>query len=293
MKLVTIAIFALLFAPVALAGEPVKMNTDADANGEVSIHVTRGEVTIVAWSKDNVSVEGTRDDKSEGFEFRREGKTVYIEDEIEHRRGHGEGTRITVSVPVHNDVKIEGVSTEVSVTGVDGEVGVELVSGNARVEQAGGRVKIETVSGNIDLKGGGESVTLEAVSGRVSADTNATRLNASSVSGDVNVVNGTAVGRAEVSTVSGDLELTTYVTGDVDMELDSISGDITLSVIGDVDAHVDVETGPGGRIDNRFNDVEPERERYTGAETLKTYVGKGTGNIEASVISGRIVLRRK
>ena len=293
MKLAMTAMLGLLFAPAAFAGEPVNMKTDTDANGSVSIDVTRGEVTIVAWSKNEVTVEGTRDDNSEEFVFRREDKTVYIEDEISHRRGRGNGTKITVHVPVNNDVKLEGVSTSVSVAGVKGEVGIEVVSGNVKAEKLGGRVKIETVSGNIDLKGGEGNISLEAVSGSVKAETSATRLNASSVSGDVEVINRAAVGHAEVSTVSGDLELTSPVSADLDLELGSISGDITFNVVGDLDAKVEVETGPGGRIDNRLNDVEPDRERFTGAETLRTKIGKGSGYIEASVISGRISLRRK
>ena len=54
-----------------------------------------------------------------------------------------------------------------------------------------------------------------------------------------------------------------------------------------------LKTGPGGDIENGLSDLRPDRERYTGAESLELRLGQGGADVDASVISGTITIRRQ
>lgn len=111
LSLVTLALLPVLSSAV-LAGEPVNLSLDADAKGEVSIEVVRGEVTVIGWDQNKVSVEGTRDDKSERFVFERQGNTIRIEDDVPNNLNRGEGTKITVKIPRGNNLRVDLVSAD-------------------------------------------------------------------------------------------------------------------------------------------------------------------------------------
>ena len=77
------------------------------------------------------------------------------------------------------------------------------------------------------------------------------------------------------------------------MELESVSGDLTLVFRGEVSARISAETGPGGDIENGLSMDKPEKERYVGSETLDIKVGNGGADIDASLISGTIRFARE
>lgn len=292
LSLVTLALLPVLSSAV-LAGEPVNLSLDADAKGEVSIEVVRGEVTVIGWDQNKVSVEGTRDDKSERFVFERQGNTIRIEDDVPNNLNRGEGTKITVKIPRGNNLRVDLVSADLSVRDVAGRSDLASVSGNLKLDKLGHEVDAESVSGDIELRGAGRDVSVESVSGSIYAHVTADRLHAESVSGDVKLLNEGTLKRGEFSSVSGDVRIESAITADTDIELESVSGDIELTARGDVNARIEAETGPGGDIINQLTNDAPDEAEFTGAESLDIKVGNGGGRIQASVVSGEIAFRKK
>ncbi|MBI1731704.1 MAG: DUF4097 family beta strand repeat protein [Gammaproteobacteria bacterium] len=285
-----------VFLSGALHGaESVNQRLDADPDGRVQIDVVRGSVTVTGWDQNTVHVQGTRDDDSREFIFERDGRVIRIEDELESGSrggGDGNGTRITVQVPRNSTVELETVSASQNVGDVSGSVQLESVSGDVVATNIGGGAELTSVSGKITLSGGSGEVRVDSVSGDVTADMAAERLWVDSVSGDVTVNNAGTLKRLEASTVSGDLHVRTALGADADVSLESVSGDVELALRGDPNADFSLETGPGGDIENQLTDVRPERERYTGSESLEMRLGQGEANVEASVISGTITIRK-
>lgn len=292
LNLVALALLPVL-STVASAGEPVNLSLDADAKGEVSIEVVRGDVTVIGWEQNKVSVEGTRDDKSERFVFERQGNTIRIEDEVPNNLNRGEGTKITVKIPRGNNLRVDLVSADLSVRDVAGRSDLASVSGNLKLDKLGHEVDAESVSGDIELRGAGRDVSVESVSGNIYAHVTADRLRAESVSGDVKLLNEGSLKRGEFSSVSGDVRIESAITADTDIELESVSGNIELTARGEVNARIEAETGPGGDIVNQLTNDAPDEAEFTGAESLDIKVGNGGGRIQASVVSGEIAFRKK
>lgn len=292
LNLVALALLPVL-STVASAGEPVNLSLDADAKGEVSIEVVRGDVTVIGWEQNKVSVEGTRDDKSERFVFERQGNTIRIEDEVPNNLNRGEGTKITVKIPRGNNLRVDLVSADLSVREVAGRSDLASVSGNLKLDKLGHEVDAESVSGDIELRGAGRDVSVESVSGNIYAHVTADRLRAESVSGDVKLLNEGSLKRGEFSSVSGDVRIESAITADTDIELESVSGNIELTARGEVNARIEAETGPGGDIVNQLTNDAPDEAEFTGAESLDIKVGNGGGRIQASVVSGEIAFRKK
>ncbi|MFZ5843391.1 MAG: DUF4097 family beta strand repeat-containing protein [Pseudomonadota bacterium] len=291
-SLMALALLPLL-GGVAWAGESISKSLDADSKGEVSIEVVRGEVTVIGWDQNKVSVEGTRDDKSERFIFERQGNLIRIEDEVPNNLNRGDGTRITVKVPRGNSLRVDLVSADLKVNDVAGSSKLASVSGNLKLEKLGHEVDAESVSGDIELRGAGKDVSVETVSGNIYAHITADRLEAESISGDIRLRNEGALKRGDFSSVSGDVSIESAITADTDIELESVSGNLELIARGEVNARIEAETGPGGDIVNQLTNDAVEEAEFTGAESLDIKVGNGGGRIQASVVSGEIAFRKK
>lgn len=295
MNQLTMAMVAACLGAMAHAGEPVDLRLDADPQSKVRIDIVRGEVSVEGWDENAVRVQGTRDDKSKEFIFERDGREILIEDELKSRSGigNGDGTIITVFVPRGSSVEMDTVSAGQTVKDVNGGVRLESVSGDVGARALRNGAAIGSVSGDVVLSGATGEVRLESVSGDIEADVDTTRLDVETVSGDAVVRNAGAVERLEASTVSGDLDVHTALAADGEASLESVSGDITLTLRDNVDARFYVETGPGGDIENGLSDQRPQRERYVGAESLEMRLGQGSADVEASVVTGTISLLKE
>jgi DUF4097 and DUF4098 domain-containing protein YvlB len=297
MNKLLLSLVALALLPVlsssADAGEAINKSLDADAKGEVLIEVVRGEVTVIGWEQNKVSVEGTRDDKSERFIFERNGNTIRIEDDVPNNLNRGEGTKITVKVPRGNSVNVSLVSADLSARDIAGRSDLGTVSGNMKLDKLGHEVDAESVSGNIELRGAGKDVAIETVSGDIYAHITADRLHAESVSGNVKLRNEGALKRGDFSSVSGDVSIESAISNETDVEMESVSGNLELLARGEVNARIEAETGPGGDIINELTNDAVEEAEFTGAESLDIKVGNGGGRIQASVVSGEIAFRKK
>lgn len=295
MKKIMLAALAAGLAGTVLAGEPIDKRIDADAQSKIRIGIVRGAVTVEGWDENAVHVKGTRDDKSKQFVFEREGREIVIEDELKSRRSGGDddGTIITVRVPRGSEVEMDTVSAGQNVQNLDGDVHLESVSGNITAGDLRRDAALGTVSGDINLGSAIGEVRLESVSGDIQADVDAARLDVEAVSGNVRVNNTGVLKRLEGSTVSGDLEVRTGLAPDGEANVESVSGDLTLMFHGELSARIYAETGPGGDIENELTDQRPARERYVGAESLDLRVGQGGADVEASVVTGTIYLRKE
>ena len=120
-------------------------------------------------------------------------------------------------------------------------VGIVKYAGDVRVDEVVGRSVVQTASGDVTITATADcdlrtasgdievhSVTADAVvhstSGDIRLDYTAGNINARSVSGDIRVMDATS-GRAEVVTVSGDVEIGIHAGSLTAVDLSTISGD--------------------------------------------------------------------
>jgi hypothetical protein len=280
-------------ASAASAGEAVDRTLDASGATDVSITVRRGAVEVLGADGGRVQVSGTLDDRSEGLVFEREGDSIEIEDRVPENLRSGEGTRLTVRVPKGVRVRAALVSAHLTVTGVDGGGRLHTVSGDIVATALGGDVSVGTVSGDIEIDHVGPELRVDAVSGDVVARARTTEVDVETVSGDASVDNEGTLRRGRMSTVSGDLDLATAFLADGDLSLDTVSGDVALTLRGPVDARIEVDAGPGGEIENGLDGRIVRQDRAGPGESLTLSLGKGSGEIEVSTVSGTVELRQQ
>lgn len=148
---------------------------------------------------------------------------------------------VVVTAPLHSGIRVQAQSSNVLVTGATGLVDVRTASGDTELDETGAKTLVQTASGDVRISAAGGSVDVRTASGDVgigpvsgdvlvhttSGDINlgavTGNINARSVSGDVNVADATA-GLAEVSAVSGDVEIGVHAGSLAAINLSTVSG---------------------------------------------------------------------
>lgn len=138
----------------------------------------------------------------------------------------GHDLDIHVTVPPGSDVACEGGSTDVRIEGRVGSLSVRMGSGDVWFDEVDGDVTLKSGSG--DVAGGTLTgdLTTHGASGDVTVAKIGGSLVARTASGDLLV--GEVGGAAQATTVSGDLEIRSI--GGSKAELRSVSGDVEVGV---------------------------------------------------------------
>lgn len=176
---------------------------------------------------------------------------------------------VSVVVPIGTPAKLNVVSGSVIASSLRGGADVEVTSGRITLLGLDGPVSAKAVSGSIEALTLDGEVDLETVSGDiVVADSTARRVYARAISGSVTC----------------DLDNPPV---DTDVQLDTISGEITARVREDSDLRVQLNA-TSGRVISAF----PELQRVShGSVTGR--LGVGTGRLAANATSGTISLLRR
>jgi DUF4097 and DUF4098 domain-containing protein YvlB len=282
-------------------------------------------VRVVGWDRNEVQVTGTLTSPADRLELDSEDGTVVVRVGRDFANGsrHSEsGADLEIHVPARNDVEVQVVSANASVTGVNGTTEVNAVSGSVTV--SGGHAREVTAvsrSGEVQVTADAERVEATSISGSVRVDgTVRDRVEATSVSGEVSVgatagvveagsVSGSVTvrsmrGHAELHSVSGDIQVTGQqlsgaaqtvsgtitLTGDLDtdgnLELTSHSGDVVLELAPNASAEVQVGTF-SGEIEADYPGARVTR---VSRREARVQLGGGAMHIEVHTFSGNVKL---
>ncbi len=289
-KLITF--IALIIIPLALsAGESVSRSLEADPEGTVEVSVIRGKVKLQGWDQSMVKVEGTLDDHAEELIFERDGNQITLKVKIPRELSGGKGSDLTVHVPLASELEVSGISTDFRVSGTKGAVELNTISGDLVLKGVVGPIDANSISGDVSIKKAAGQVEANTVSGDIKLEGSGKAYELTTVSGDVRLT-GSLLSHLEGATVSGDIQIRTSLEPTAKIELDSVSGDISLVLSDDIHARFDLETGPGGDIRNELSEQKPVRAKYTGAEALSLKLGSGGGRVKMETFSGTLSLSR-
>jgi len=245
-----------LVAGPALADREIDETVSAAPDGEVSVELIAGTISVIGWDRSDVQVTGTVGDDVEEVEIDvdRGGVSIEVElrDDDDTGRMNDASADLQIYVPVGSAIEVEAVSADITVKGVEGEI------------------EIESVSGDLELDGSGSEI------------------GAASVSGDIKVVSDRNVREGGFETVSGDIEFHAPL-GAGDLSFESVSGDVELRLPGGTSADFDIETF-SGRIVNELGPSADERGDEPGKH-LEFTTGGGDARVEVESFSGRITIR--
>ncbi|WP_372871324.1 DUF4097 domain-containing protein [Shewanella sp.] len=303
----TLTLLCLLTSPL-FAAEKVDKHLELSGQTMLEVKVQRGQVELSPWDKNTIQVQGTLDELSEGLVFESQSGRILLEDKMpkSYQGKNSQGSALKISVPAGMALKAESISADYQLNGLMGDVELGTVSGDITAASLTGQVSFNTVSGEIDASELSGKVNMETVSGTIQdKNSSSDEANYKSVSGNIKLttqaqtvlieqVSGDTeaqlanAGTVKYNAVSGDAKLS--LKGNVKLSGESVSGDITLKLLDAANARVDINGGPGGRIDNNLSGDAPSKPKYGPGSSLDMQLGDGTGIIELSTLSGKVTL---
>lgn len=217
----------------------------------------------------------------------------------------------TYRIGAGGQIRIGNVSGDVIVTGYDGD---SIVVTGTKKGRDRDQIEIEDRSGTANVDVGvrypkncncDASIRFEvqvprsvkydfdhiaSVSGDVRVTGVTGRLNASAVSGEVHITD--VSGSVSASAVSGDVQVEIKrLDGSDDMKFNTVSGDVSVTLPGSLDADVDMSSFSGS-IKTDFA-IEVRSERYGSRNSARAKLGEGSRRLKMSSVSGDLSLRRQ
>ncbi len=293
-NILAVAVLALLVGAVpALAQQAIDESRQVDKDATISIENIAGSVTVTGWNKSEVQITGTLDDKAEELEITGGGSKLTIEVKYpDDTENIDEGSALVLMVPHGADVEVSVVSADVEIDEVRGEVEIEAVSGEIVLRGEPAEIEVATVSGNLDLDVATDVAALACVSGDIEIKGVRRELECAVVSGNITVDAGKDMESLECETVSGDITVTGSIARGAEWQVSAHSGDITLKLIGKVNAEFDVETF-SGEIHDMFGHSAERTSKYAPGSELSFTEGDGDANVEIEAFSGDVKVRVK
>ncbi len=246
--------------------------------------------------------DGTFNDH-EGRRHGGDGRRVRISDDGSGLEAHAD---VRVAIPAGRRVAVYLGVGKTTVTNVDGALRVDVAAADVTASQVKGSLIVDTGSGDVRLSDAEADVSLDTGSGNVTVSgVRGKELKVDTGSGDVSGER-LEVDALKVETGSGDVDLAAVKSGEVSLntgsggvrlgllsdveslDVDTGSGNVTITVPPTLGAEVDIDTG-SGEID--FSGVTLqvthfERDHITGA------IGDGRGRMKIETGSGDVKLQR-
>ena len=288
-KKLTLAAALTLIAPAA--AEEFTRTLDADADAEILIFNTAGEIEIEGWSNNQVMVDADMGRDVEEIYFVSDGDEVMIEVKVPNKSNHRSiDTDLVVKVPEGATIHVGGVSADITVVGVQGEQKLETVSGDIETDAFEADIDAESVSGDIDADGRGGSIRtgVTTVSGDITLNDFSGEINGEAVNGDIEIIGG-SFEKVRVETVNGDISFQAGLHGDSRLRMETVNGAVDVELTSDLSARVDIETFNGG-INNCFGPEPRRTSKYAPGRELKFTEGSGDGRVTIRTLNGRVTL---
>lgn len=224
--------------------KPVNERRPLNADGRVLINDVAGTVVVSAWDRNEVLATGTLGYGVERLDVSGDPSSLsFVVKLPKHSHNVGE-TDLRLMVPAGARVEVETVSADVSVQGVRGPLKISTVSGDVGVDVKSEEVAVQTVSGDLILRAPSKSTQTNTVSGDLHLSGLEGKLAAESVSGNLSVT-GTRFSEMKLKSVSGDMGLDASFAPEAKVVGETLSGNITLHVPGDVSGTAMVKSFSG------------------------------------------------
>ena len=229
---------------------------------DLRIGIAAGSVAVTAEPADVVTVRAqlgrAKDSAGESGDADRladyltvdyaDGRLEISEPERRGLRWHDKSVQLVISVPDGSRCTIATASADVTCQGEYSGAEITTASGRVDVHHVRGRAEITTMSGGVQVDEAAEP-TVQTASGRILVRRSTGDLTARTASGSI------TVGRAEASvtarTASGEVRISSVARGRAD--LNSVSGDIEVKVAQGTGVYLDLASVTG-RVSS---DLEP------------------------------------
>ena len=188
-------------------------------DGLLVLRLTDGDARLTGVEGDRVTIRSDEGDDLDGFFVERGERSLEISTQ------GADSADLDIDVPSGATVILEARSADVIVTNLTGDVRLKTASGDLTLRGVSGTLTVEAVSGDLEIVASG-TLSLEA----------------RTVSGDFDLL-GRDLERLTATTTSGDLTIVGRFVGDGPFAIETVSGDTSLALLGDVRIEATTLTG--------------------------------------------------
>jgi len=289
---VTVLAVSLLAARPARADQ-VDERKPAASDGLVEIDNPAGSVRVIGWSKAEVAVTGTVGRRAK-LDFKVVGGRTHIEVDVEGNP-HATHSDIEVHVPAGSRVSVESFASSITVSEVTGPVTAETVNGAVSVSGSVKEVNAESVNGAVEVTGAPTRVHAGTVNGALTVRGARGELEANTVNGELRIVGAGPFERAHLESVSGSISFEGALTPHADLQAQTVSGEVELTLPANVAADFTLNTFSGDVTSDfgaaLYRTGRPGRRSPQKEITFST--GGGGAKVAIETLSGSISLRKR
>ncbi|HEU4778406.1 MAG TPA: DUF4097 family beta strand repeat-containing protein [Steroidobacteraceae bacterium] len=282
-------LFACALPVVAVAsGGSVERKVAAEANGEVVISNVSGTIDVRGWDRNEVLVTGHLGRDVERLDVETSGGRTFVKVVLPRGSARDGDAEIEVSVPRNSRVEVSAVSADVSSRGVFGTQRLKSVSGEVTADISGDESEVRSVSGDVTVRGNGKPFRLRvsSVSGSIDVTNTAGSLDMVTVSGDARVQMGDT-SDVRGRTTSGDLEVRGKLARDGRVDVEGVSGDMTLWLSAPGGLSTEIESFSGDINGCLASNVE-RVSKYGPGKRLNIRTVEAGARVRAKTLSGDI-----
>lgn len=286
-----ILLLLLFVAPAAFAqGARFEKHLAAPANGEVKISNVAGTIVVRTWERNEIDVKARLHTGDEKVEVTQQGDRSVIEVIYPRSFFDRNAADLEVSVPAGSRLDVSAVSASIDVKGLRAASRLSSVSGRIDSNVPPAAFEAKSVSGAIALTGdrGKSDLRVSTVSGAAEVAGSAGSVDARSTSGRLDLDLDPA-DSVRARTTSGQIELRGRLARNGTVELDTISGGLSVRAKSDDGFRYDVET-MSGQIRQCLDQAAVRERSYGPGRSLEGTRGAGQGSVRMKSLSGSIEL---
>ena len=243
-----------------------------------------GDITVDTWSKNSVRIDAEHSTHTTIVPHR-EGTNLRID--AEQWRGGPTEVDYHLTLPTWMALHVNGVYSDISITGSRGEVRAETVNGDIEVVGGRGTVAISSVDGSVSVSDAVGHLELNSVNDAAMVKNVEGDLTVEGVNGDIMLEDVRAT-NVDATTVSGDIRYVGVLRNDGHYHLATHNGDIEVAVPEKANVTVSVSTFSGD-FDSTFPLKLTETKR---GRRFKFTLGTGAGELGIDSFQGTIRLAR-
>jgi DUF4097 and DUF4098 domain-containing protein YvlB len=289
------AALAALAIPVQAAQAPQRdfsAQKPADPSGTVEIVDVEGTVEVTGWDQPTVDVTGKLGPRVERVDVTSSANrtTIHVVVPNGGSYSHGENAAdLKIHVPKNSSLDVSLVSADLRTNGVGGNQRLQTVSGDIQGDVGGGSLQVDTVSGDVHLDAhNGHNAQIKTVSGDVSLNGSGGDFTLNTVSGDTMAVLND-LDHVTYQSVSGDLNLSVATLSEKgQLDATNVSGDVKLHFAAAPDADINVQS-LSGDISSCFG-PKPVESQYGPGSHLNFRSGKGGARVQVTSQSGDVTI---
>ena len=261
---------------------PVERRQALMPGAGVKIFVPGGHLHLVGWDKDTLVVRGT---VSRGSTFYYGGYHAGVKISVDPDSG---SATLDVYVPRSSIVSVKAVNADIDATDVTGWF--YGVSSRIRLGGTVNNLEAESINGDVTIAVTAPWVRARTGQGQLTIGGRVGDVSASTINGAIDLTT-TAIERARVSTVNGNLRFAGDPGTQGLVDIDDYGGSVDLALSPTLGGECDITTVYGAIL-SEIPSVRPVAGASGRGQQLSLLIGKGTARITVRTFKGSVRVRR-